>query len=122
MTEFFFDTYALLAICAGRPSYERFRKAAKVTSRLNLMELHYILLRKGLEEEAEKYYDFFLRDCVEVEDAVVKEANRFKLKHRDRNLSYVDAIGYIHSLSRGIRFLTGDGKFQDLPGVEFVKE
>lgn len=122
VTEYFFDTYALLAICAGRPSYERFRKVAKVTSRLNLMELHYILLRQGKEKEAERYYDFFLGDCIEIEDDVVKEANQFKLKNPRKDISYVDAIGYVYSLSRSIRFLTGDGKFEGLPGVEFVKE
>jgi len=37
------------------------------------------------------------------------------------NINYVDAIGYSISFDSGIKFLTGDNEFKNLPNVEFVK-
>lgn len=52
---------------------------------------------------------------------VVKQAAILKIKKSRDNLSLVDCIGYVISLKSGIKFLTGDEKFRNLPNVEFVK-
>ena len=46
---------------------------------------------------------------------------RKELKEKGLNISYIDAIGYTISLERGIKFLTGDKEFKNLPNVEFIK-
>jgi len=43
------------------------------------------------------------------------------LKNMKLNINYVDAIGYSISFDSGIKFLTGDNEFKNLPNVEFVK-
>ena len=120
---FFFDTYALYEIIKGNPAYDTYKKGIVfATTKLNLMELHYGLLRDKGKQVADSYYDLFLKYAIEVkEDATIKEANAFRLKFYRRELSYVDCIGYVLAQKLGAKFLTGDKQFKDLPNVEFVK-
>ena len=120
--KFFADTYALYAIVAGEQNYRKYSQNFRlITTRLNLMELYYQLLREGLEGEAEKYYGRFQEAVALFSDETIKEAMKFKLKNKSRNLSYVDCIGYTVSLKLKARFLTGDKEFEKMPNVEFVK-
>ena len=119
---FFFDSYALYEIINGNPSYNLYSKDIQiVTTKLNLMELHYGLLRIKGEKEADKYYDYFLQFCVEISDDIIKQANEFRLNNYKRELSYIDCLGYIIAKKRGFKFLTGDEQFKDFDNVEFVK-
>jgi uncharacterized protein len=118
---YFFDTYALFEVVAGNEEYFWIADGAGfLTTKLNLMELHYGLLKYG-EEFADDAYDAFALFTMEFDDDAIKEANRLKAKLRKRKLSYVDCLGYVLARSRGIAFLTGDRQFQDLDGVEYVR-
>jgi predicted nucleic acid-binding protein len=122
LNAFFFDTYALYEIIHKSKSYEPYQTGISViTTKLNLMELHYIVLRNYGLEKANEAYDFFLKFCVDVDDGVIKEANEFKLKNYRRDLSYVDCIGYILAKKLNAKFLTGDKQFENFENVEFVK-
>jgi len=118
---YFFDTYALYELIQGNPNYADYQKVNIITTRLNLMELHYGLLRVYGQEKAEEFFNLFREFCIEINDEIVKEANELKLKLKKRRLSYIDCIGYIVSNRLGIKFLTGDKEFSDLENVEFVK-
>lgn len=119
---FFFDTYALLEIISGNPNYRIYMSGISViTTKLNLMELHYCLLRTSGKTKADFYFDAFNEFCVKYNDDIVKEANELKLTFNKRDLSYVDCIGYVLAKRLGIKFLTGDKQFRDLDNVEFVK-
>ena len=117
----FFDTYALIEIIKGSNSYKRYVKEMPITTKLNLMELYYYLLRKEWEDKAEYYYSFYFPSCVPVSDDIIKMAMKYKLRFKDRKLSYVDCIGYIIAKKMDIKFLTGDNQFKDMENVEFVK-
>jgi len=119
---FFFDTYAFFEIIKGNSNYRNFVKGISiVTTRLNLMELYYWLLIKKGKKEADRYYDFFLKFAIDVDDETIKEAMQFRVSNKNKNLSYVDCIGYTISIRNKIGFLTGDIQFKDLPNVEFVR-
>ena len=119
---FFFDTYAFFEIIAGNPRYQRFATGiALITTKLNLMELYYGLLLKQGEEVAEKYFNMFVAFAVDFDDAIIKEAMKFRVFHKEKGLSYADCIGYAIAQRRGVKFLTGDMQFEHLGGVEFVK-
>jgi predicted nucleic acid-binding protein len=118
---YFFDTYALIEIIHGSPSYESYKECFIITTKQNLMELHYNILRIYGEKYADFSYGYFLKFVREVEDEVIKEANKFKFINKKRKLSYVDCIGYIMAKRLGIKFLTGDKQFEDQEDVEFVK-
>jgi len=122
LASYFFDTYALFEILRGSPDYEAYMKDVSiVTTRLNLMELYYGLLRDNGKKEAERYFAKIRPYAVDVNDFVMKEAMEFRLLNKDRRFSYVDCVGYMFSMQNQVRFLTGDRQFKDLPGVEYVK-
>ncbi len=115
----FADTYALFEIILGSENYKPYFDRELITTRLNLMELYYVLLKEKDAGVAERFFGFYLPLCVPVSDEVIKKAMYLKL--RKRRLSYIDCIGYTLALRRGVKFLTGDKEFEDLPNVEFVK-
>jgi len=119
--DFFFDSYALFEIVHKNKNYSSYLKVGIVTTKLNVVELHYRLLSLYGEEIADIAFNRFIPFIVEISNEIIKEANAFKLLNKKRNLSYVDCIGYILARSMNLKFLTGDKQFEKLEGVEFVK-
>jgi len=122
MIEYFYDSYAIIEALKGNLAYRKYFDGPKgVTTRLNLMEVYYALLDN--ERYADEVYASFLSTVVEPTDDQVKAAMRERRKMHKKGLrtSYVDAIGYVLAREKGLRFLTGDREFRELPGVEFVK-
>ena len=119
---YFFDTYALHEIAVGSPNYRKYAHGISlVTTRMNLMELHYTLMRKYGKKAAERYYDELVEFVVEITDDIVKQASECRLSLKKRKLSYIDCLGYVLARSMHIKFLTGDKEFADLENVEYVK-
>ncbi|MBI2583597.1 MAG: hypothetical protein HYW25_02930 [Candidatus Aenigmarchaeota archaeon] len=119
---FFFDTYALYEIAIGNRNYAPYAKnVAIVTTKLNLMELFYGLLTKYGENVADKFYNRFLPYCIGIPDEIIKRSAVFRAANKKKGFSYIDCIGYILSMELKIKFLTGDGAFENMPNVEFVK-
>ena len=125
MTRYYADTYALVEILRGSPAYERYAGEELVTSEFNLLELAYALTRDYDKERAVeilKIVRAFIA-IVQPTDKDYAEASslRIELKKQDRNLSLIDALGYVLAKRLKILFLTGDREFTDLDGVEYVK-
>jgi len=119
---FFFDTYALIELLRGSPSYLSATQGASiVTTKLNLMELHFVILRNHGKDNADTAYDAFVEYAIPLSDDTFKEANQLKLQLNKRDVSYIDCVGYVLARSQGAKFLTGDNAFKDLENVEFVK-
>lgn len=119
---YFFDIYAFFEIICGNPDYEKYKKDISIiTTRLNLMELHYGLLRLYDKKIAEYYFDKFSKYTKYIDNEIIKKANEFKLLHKKKGFSYVDCIGYILAKKLNAKFLTGDREFENLENVEFVK-
>ena len=118
----FFDTYALYGIALGSKNYKLYSSGFRIiTTIMNLYELYYRLIQDNFLFEAEKFFEKFLPDCVEIKHNLIKEAALFRLQNKRLNLSYVDALGYVISMNHGVKFLTGDEAFKKLLNVEFVK-
>jgi len=119
---YFFDTYALFEVIRGSPEYVGYQKGISiVTTRLNLMELYYGLLRDHGKKVAEHYFDKLWTYAVDLDEHITKDAMEFRLANRDLEMSYIDCMGYIFAVRNKIKFLTGDKAFKDLEGVEYVK-
>ncbi len=120
---YFFDTYALIEIIKGNQDYGDYANQRFITTRLNLMELYYNLMRLFDEKKAEHFFNIFLPSCVPVGNDTIKAAMRFRLQQRkQRNLiSYIDCVGYFVALKNNIRLLTGEKHFIGLRNVEFIK-
>ena len=118
---YFFDTYALFEIIEGSKDYAKYVNANLILSKLNLFELYYGLL-KNLDEKTallmlNKYSEF----AIDFDKSIIEHAAKFRLLHKKSKLSMTDCIGYTLARSLGIRFLTGDKEFENMPEVEFVK-
>ena len=122
INSFFLDTYALYEIISGNRHYTPYlAHTSLVTTRLNLMELYYALLRTHDAATAKHYYLSFLPYCIDFPNEVIWDAMHVKYARRQKRLSYIDCVGYLLALSLHIPFLTGDRQFEGLPSVEFVK-
>lgn len=117
---FFFDSYAIIEIVLGNENYKKYTDSIILTTRLNLFEVFYALLKDVGEKEAgfclDRYYEFIIGFGKEV----IKKAARFRLQHKKRNLSMTDCIGYILAKEWNVKFLTGDKEFENMENVEFV--
>jgi predicted nucleic acid-binding protein len=119
---YFFDTYALYSLIMGYPGYKKYSKQIVIlTSQMNLIELHYILLRDFGKGVADTKLEQFKEFIIPIGDETIKTANQFRYTNRKKGFSYADCIGYIIARSRNIPFLTGDNAFKGMEGVEFVK-
>lgn len=118
---YFFDTYAFFEIINANPNYLNYLEATGTTTKLNLMELHYGLLKEYGKRFADEKYDSLAENTLEVDDGTIKEANKFRLENAKKKFSYIDCIGYITARKHGLTFLTGDKGFENMENVEFVK-
>ena len=92
-----------------------------VTTKLNIFELYFGLLRDVDEQTAERYLNKYYQFNIDFDEDVIKEAAKMKIRLGKRNVSMTACIGYILSLKLKIKFLTGDKEFESFRNVEFVK-
>ncbi len=118
---YFFDTYAIIEILKANPLYLKYKNSKVIITVLNLIELHYKLLRDFSEKLADEILSEYSKCTVTIDNAIIKEANEFKLINREKRLSMPDVVGYATALRYGVKFLTGDKQFKGLRNVEFVK-
>lgn len=120
MAEYFFDTYAIIEILKGNPRYEHYTAVEYFTTQLNLIELHYYMLRQFGEAAAEVTMSKASKNVVLFDEGIITTANKFRLKNKPKEFSTADCIGYAYAVKNGLIFVTGDKEFQGLPNVEFV--
>ncbi|HLD75420.1 MAG TPA: PIN domain-containing protein [Candidatus Norongarragalinales archaeon] len=122
MTAYFLDTYAMFEIIKGNPDFESYACSDRlITTRMNLLELYYGLLKKEGQTVADFYYRWFSTELVEAGDEEIKQAAYFRWKARGLALSYIDCLGYVTAMRFDVPFVTGDAAFQGFPNVEFVR-
>ena len=123
MIGYFYDTYALIEIYKGNNNYDKYKSGVSIkTSKLNIMEFVYFLLREGVNlPDILKLLDKCNFVLVDFQYIHIAEAMQFRLRNKKLELSYPDCVGYILSSNLGIKFLTGDSKFQGRENVEFVQ-
>ncbi|MFH0971069.1 MAG: PIN domain-containing protein [Candidatus Micrarchaeota archaeon] len=126
MKKYFFDTYALLELILGSPRYASIYSEVSevITTDYNVAEAYFKLLSKGQPGIAEKLEEMLMEDALIPSKLALIEACKVKLELRksvNKNISFVDALGYYMAQSKGIKFLTGNDAFKGLKNVEFVK-
>ncbi len=125
MAHYYADTYALVEILKGNPAYKRYADEELVTSEFNMLELAYALTKDYDEEKTVKILRV-VRAFVTVvqprdEDYTKASVLRLELRKQGKNLSLIDALGYVLAKRLGMAFLTGDREFRNLDRVEYVK-
>lgn len=117
----FFDSYAIIEIIKSNEKYKPFYNTIVITTKLNLFEIYYSLLKNVGREEADYFLDTQNYTLVDFDEETIRKAADLKLKYSKQNLSMVDCIGYTLAKRHGIKFLTGDKEFKYLENVEFVQ-
>lgn len=116
---YFFDTYAFFEIIDGNPKYKTYTKSQVITTIFNLAELNYGLKKKMSKEASDSYTEKYYLYVVDITLDDIKKAMNFKTIYK--HLSIPDAIGYTVAKKYGVKFLTGDGDFENMENVEFVE-
>ena len=117
---FLFDTYAILEIIKGNPSYLPYKNVIIRTTQLVLFELYYSLLKEN-SQQIDRYFKKYYAYIIPCPQTVIREAASFRYTHKKLKLSMTDCIGYCLAQQLRIPFLTGDQAFCNMDGVEFVK-
>ena len=119
---YFFDSYAFIEIYNGSKAYAPYMKSVGIiTTQLNLIEVHYAILRTKGAQTAKQCVDRIKRFTIPITNETIHESNTFRLKHKRKKLSFADCVGYVLACKNQVPFLTGDKGFKDLPNVEYVK-
>jgi|SRR3989344_4440909 len=118
---FFFDSYAIIEIIKGNENYRGYINSIILTTKLNIFEVFYALLKDVSEKEANFFLDKYYEFVIDFNEEIIKKASKFRLQYKKRNLSMTDCIGYILAKEWRVKFLTGDREFEDMENVEFVK-
>ena len=120
ISRYFYDSWAILEYLNTGRLAGYFRSTRGVTTWLQVMEVFYALLRDGRSESEARDLITALQPHVidfSFDDVLGAMGVRIQMVRKQRNLSYVDAIGYYVARKRRLRFLTGDPGFRGLPGV-----
>lgn len=118
---YFFDTYALVEMALLNPSYSRFTGFALTVTALNIGEFYVYLRRTYGKETANEKLGMLSFKVAELTKETMIEAAELKLQNAKKELSWADCVGYVSAQKLGLKFLTGDSQFKNMPGVEFVK-
>ena len=118
---YFFDSYAIIEILKHNPNYLKYIESNVIITIFNLIEICWSVYKDFGEEKMHEEYNKF-KDCVyDLDDSIIINALEFRMKYKNRDLSYANCIGYSYAKENNLIFLTGDKEFKDLPNVEFVK-
>ena len=122
MTEtYVMDTYAVAEILRKNKNYCPYLEKSVILTQWNIFEIYYTVARDYGKEKAQQVVDLYYPSVIAVQKSILEEAAFFRLEQRQKDLSMTDCIGYILARRIGIKFLTGDIKFENLPNVEWVK-
>ena len=118
---FVFDTYALIELIEGNPVYLKYANAKMVINEFIFAELCYAGIKRYRDypTEAEQKSRSAMGSISAVSPEEIMKAMKFRFSNRKKELSTTDCVSYIQAQQLGILFLTGDGAFEGLPGVEF---
>lgn len=117
--KYFFDSYALLAMFHGDKRYRQKILEGGVTTFYNLMEVYYGIQRQQGSQRADEVLPRIMH--LKVEPSFNDIRPSMQLKKENKHMSYVDCLGYVMAKRLGLKFLTGDEEFRDVPDVEFLK-
>src|SRR3989344_5228619 len=109
---FFFDSYAFFEILKANKNYGKYKESEIVTTKLNLFELYFGIIREKGEAEAKKVLDLYYPFATDFDEEVIKEAAKLKNELNKRDVSMTDCIGYALARQLEIKFLTGDKAFE----------
>lgn len=118
--KYFFDSYAIIEIINQNESYLKFKDEIVVTNALHVAEIYFYFLRNYNEKTANYWIDKLNFVILDLTPEIAVKASRLKYKYKKSKLSYADCIGYVTSVEKEMKFVTGDKHMKNMKNVEFV--
>jgi len=118
----FFDSYAIIELINGNENYQKYKEINIITNTLHLAEVMYSLLLRTNYNKAIEIINNLDLEIIDISQDIAIESSLFRFKHKNKELSYADCIGYITAIKNNLLFLTGDKEFENMEHVEFVKK
>ena len=75
---YFFDSYAIIALAEGIPSYDSYQGIEIITSVLNIGEIYQIILRKQGKQSADTWFKKINFKLIEISPEAIIEAVHFR--------------------------------------------
>ena len=121
---FFLDSYAIIEMARGNPSYRPFVHEPVITMRANLLEVYFVLAQSGGTALADASLKLLGPHSVDLPVELIARVEEFRLRKKGatgRRFSYADASGYVYARENGYEFLTGAEEFEGLPSVQYLR-
>ncbi len=120
---FVFDTYALIELIEGNPAYLKYANAKMIINEFIFAEFCYAGIKRYRDYpvEAEQKSRSVMESISAILPEEIMKAMKFRFSNRKKEVSTTDCVSYIQAQQLGIPFLTGDGAFEGMHGVEFVR-
>lgn len=115
------DTYSLVEINSGNPKFADILTKDAVITDITMAEFYATLLKKYDEKTADYWYRRLSILCKQVPLEILIKAAKFRIENSQSNISFFDAVGYIYSIEKNMKFVTGDSEFKNRRGVLFIK-
>lgn len=114
------DTYALIEIKRGNPSYAPILQSPFLITDLTIGEFYIVIMREENEEEAKKWLGRLKVNCRPVSREILINGLKFRESRKRENLSIFDSVGYQYARWNDFLFVTGDKAFKEKEGVLFI--
>ena len=116
------DTYALVEICEGNPTFVNLLNEEVAITDVTLAEFYGDLYRKYGEPTANYWHKKLTALCRPVSRDILIKAVRYRVDNKKQNLSFFDCVGYLFSLENNMIFVTGDKEFKEKASVQFMSK
>ncbi len=117
----YLDTYALYEVMDGNPNFLHYLNQNFTISDLTLTEFYALLLRRFNQNTADYWANQFRIYSESTPFSILVKAVIFR-KQTGKNISFFDAVGYMHAKENNYLFVTGDKEFETMQNVEFIQK
>ncbi len=103
------------------PHYVEIKSTPFKVCDITLSEFYGVVLREQGLQRADYWLDNLKPFSEPTSLELLTGAIRFRHENKSLNLSFPDAVGYIHSKTNHGTFVTGDKSFEKLTHVKYIK-
>ena len=115
------DTYALVEVHNGNPKFAGFLTEEVVVPDIIMAEFYAHIYSKYDLKTADYWRRKLSFLCKPVSLDILLQAVRFRIDNKEKDFSFFDCVGYVFAIENNMKFVTGDGGFRQMKGVEFLK-
>lgn len=114
------DTSILFEIAHDREPFIAYSIQEFVIPDTTLAEFAIVMMKHHNAKTGDYWFNKLHSFSIAVTAKLMYRALQFRLSHRNKKISFFDAVGYLFSRDNGYTFITTDNDFRNLPGVKII--